>query len=1656
MPRGELLQQEISKGISSIIPTISEIGKNAIGYANNQLDNLKKNAELKKLDAAALQFARDKDQRIAFFGKAALQFLKEKNIEDGELALAIAETLKRIAELGGKYKDEEWVRSFFSYVDTVKSAIEKKELTSEQRLGAYLFVQATISNIANANVVETINNLEKKAENPKLYSKDNRKFLKETIEAIKQLYAAGNKEQADRSLAYLNFYESIILTKNVSDKEGKATIEEAIRLVLSGDENAEQIFKKGLEQVMLTFTCRSLFDTYKQLVSQYQSVIKNNFGENKELEKILAEIEVLIKKRKPDEAHKKIMEFVSSANAFAEKKRIENLDAAKNSVDATPEVLSQLCNQLKQFAGSFPSEIKELLARIEKLEIEARDLSAELQSAKLKGIGDPKLASKLENFSKKRASLINDISTCSLIMTQIEEEKQFKLALKISNVDRPRKSYALEHGEKVVAHLQNALQAVLEKGAASGKSEYYKAMDEKLQVLTMLRLTDMTLGESIRAALDQRRDPTEPLKFFQSASLKVYDACAEGRGFDQTTWKLFEALFNLESAIRKSDDKLFATKEVELQNFIVDRSKQLIEHYSAVLDGKPILTHAMENQLQNDIANTSKELASKIKNADRINEIVKIAVSFVHPAVFAAVTVEGVLKEYDVEGKISWTSGAMLLASAIALRHMTIVKETLALTGFERTLANKVLTGIELGLAGTLTTVGLVHTYSEFKNGNYFDATLNLAVLAIPLVYATVRTPMLKAMKGAYRETSERVLQKIPERIEAMKEVKLPEGFVIPVAKQLLLDEHSAISIKPEPKFTYTEMLRRIVEGSPKEYARMLEEFGLIEKGQAVVKETLYETIIANMEIIKKSLDGVRNNLTFKDKAVLYKALNNEVLKAEELLELLKSPHWMEILESREIGILVMDKGKTWLLNSLGKEFGDLGLFIYFKAIKELEGRFGVPTIRTTEHGDEILIIFPERSIGKMAEYVSALRETMLRIADEMGAAGKLKSTIGSFSVEQVIVGVDRSSGAIKLTHEGTSLPLESIITTTEARHYLEQLAKIDPQSAELLKHFIDSTQKKIEMPEIKKLPEEMKADNILTFRIQFKDDIMRALDALVTMNGKGVSAVRNKLCGPSVLNQLSHPVTDWFSNHYMDALKKSFEEYGLPIEIYSDGPMTIALKYNGEVNPELLKMAIKNTETKFINMTSGKVINVRSFLGPTNDDTALLVAQRIINPTPTEAPLIVTKEAYEEMRRILAILHLEPEQFLRGKKLDSQIMSLLRGVKDIPWVRSPEDLIYYLKANDVPQDKIIKMFETFGINLKTTPKRIPVLEFSKKESFTIWTNIKNALNSPPSEDGVRKYNNLSLVPIRDYDNMFEVTIDGNKKFVYKNRESWEDAAGILIYNAIGFGSKAPRYHIFKDGTMLEEFVGYGDLFFLLKTRALTREERMKVVREAGIHAVIDYVLGIPDNHFKNFRVASDSEGITLMRIDFENPGLGWGNGLRPDRASTRDLNLAWGQIKEIYDRDDLRAFVSGIIDGIKNIKGINTDAIIRIMNEFKGKVYSRSNKESDVTVVLDDKKMEEIKNRIERMKKDPIAVQYQLLDGLFWVWKYAALSHNTPLAHEAEGVFVELLPTTPENVLKRWKGAFEKVKKPETEEIRALIAKILNLINDELKNREK
>jgi len=172
-----------------------------------------------------------------------------------------------------------------------------------------------------------------------------------------------------------------------------------------------------------------------------------------------------------------------------------------------------------------------------------------------------------------------------------------------------------------------------------------------------------------------------------------------------------------------------------------------------------------------------------------------------------------------------------------------------------------------------------------------------------------------------------------------------------------------------------------------------------------------------------------------------------------------------------------------------------------------------------------------------------------------------------------------------------------------------------------------------------------------------------------------------------------------------MAALKKSFEKYGLPIKIYSDGPMTIALKYNGEVNPELLKMAIKNAETKFINILDD-VINVRSFLGPTNDDTALLVAQRIINPTPTETPLIVTKEAYEEMRRILAILHLEPAQFLRGKKLDSQIMSLLRGVKDIPWVRSPEDLIYYLKANDVPQDKIIKMFETLGINLKTTPKQ--------------------------------------------------------------------------------------------------------------------------------------------------------------------------------------------------------------------------------------------------------------------------------------------------------------------------------------------------------------
>ena len=91
----------------------------------------------------------------------------------------------------------------------------------------------------------------------------------------------------------------------------------------------------------------------------------------------------------------------------------------------------------------------------------------------------------------------------------------------------------------------------------------------------------------------------------------------------------------------------------------------------------------------------------------------------------------------------------------------------------------------------------------------------------------------------------------------------------------------------------------------------------------------------------------------------------------------------------------------------------------------------------------------------------------------------------------------------------------------------------------------------------------DVKVDAYATFRVAFEGGMGNFVKKLAENNGKGVTHVENGLAGPSVVNQMGHPVTDSVTSHFQDTLVQSLKARGLAdkVEIFVDGPMTFAFR---------------------------------------------------------------------------------------------------------------------------------------------------------------------------------------------------------------------------------------------------------------------------------------------------------------------------------------------------------------------------------------------------------------------------------------------------------------------------------------------------------------
>jgi len=1359
------VHKEIKEPVLEVVPTIEQTGKQAVDNAMSGIDQLKSDAQLKQFNLAAMEYQKSENKIVADLGRAAEGLIKKGNFDDATLALQMAELLTQTGELKAKYS-EAWKSDFESYAGGLVDQT-KKGLTDENRKEAYLTMSIMLQNISYASRMERIEYLEERAQSPK-WKESTKEFVLDAVEGVKKLYSEGKMEDGDKMLSYLVYYTETILKKGIKGEEGRGAIENAVKSGLAGDwEKADKLFQKSIKDYGITMATKQLWGEYAKLESGYL-MTSDVYGKDIGLEVKLKNVKKALDNREVNKAFEQLNAFSKDMDKYVERNILVNLDDIQKDLKATPEVVEGYEKGLKPYAQEFPEQVKKIVGKLEKVgndSVTLLDKAETLEKDYKAGKGDEKKTKKffsdmgefnsdLEDFAKERKDAIGTASTGVLLMGNIMSEKQFKQVLKMGNVEYVRKEEAMKQGDIALANMKKSLDLIINEGPDSkgAKEAYENAVYAKTGALAILDLERLPYEEE-----------EAKFAFFSDGAMKVYDKCTKGEATAEV-WKLNDTLFNMESAVLASDDKLFATKEADLQGGIIDQSKMLAGHYTAKIDGEKalVLDSSKVATYAYNIGKDAEKLGKKIENAEKINMAVKLAASFVHPSLFIATTVEIAVKEYEVTEKITWSTGLMLAASALAFRHAALFKGVSLLKG--GTAAAKVakvtLTGVELGIGGVLMAHGGVQTYHAFKAGQYAEGATTLSMFALPLLYAVARKPMMTYMGKkvpAFRRqfsgefVTEAAISKQSKKfgvmdaaalakkgwqtgkehaVKAWEEVKavpeiikmkvkgVPVPLVAPGPLMFFIGVSEKAAAKVKEPAAVLDVLKKVTTGSKEKYAKGMEKYG-VSKKEGTVAGNFYDTITAegNVAEMEGSLKDLRNDVTgivSKEKSDMYKVMNNEFAEgAQSALKKIFGPDFVQGMERvAEVGLIMLDKSKTWMLNNIHKTFGDLGLFIYFKAAKNLEAKFGIKAIRTSAQGDEMLLVFTGENIPKMKQYNKALKSEVTKIAADMGfkEGEALTEAIADFGAVDVeaIAQIDKK-GKISFITEGVEKPfenLDSMLSMSEAKQMLDAMGK-EGKDVSLLLPFLELPEAnipKVEIVKVDKLPKTTKLDEVVSIRIDFEKGTKDTLWSMTNHVGKGVSHVDNGVIGPSVLNQLGHPVTDALSAIYQEAVIKAVKKHKLPVTVYDHGPMSVAFKFERALTKAEMKtldIAIKEANESFLAnpvlMEKGIAIKgVEAFKGENKDLTSHMIAEAVMGHKIKEGN-------YATMKQLVTVLHTEPVkiiEILAGKGIDAETLSVLESIKkkDVKWVRNPEDLVHYLKNNNVDKKTIMTVFDQLEV----------------------------------------------------------------------------------------------------------------------------------------------------------------------------------------------------------------------------------------------------------------------------------------------------------------------------------------------------------------------
>jgi hypothetical protein len=312
---------------------------------------------------------------------------------------------------------------------------------------------------------------------------------------------------------------------------------------------------------------------------------------------------------------------------------------------------------------------------------------------------------------------------------------------------------------------------------------------------------------------------------------------------------------------------------------------------------------------------------------------------------------------------------------------------------------------------------------------------------------------------------------------------------------------------------------------------------------------------------------------------------------------------------------------------------------------------------------------------------------------------------------------------------------------------------------------------------------------------------------------------------------------------------------------------------------------------------------------------------------------------------------------------------------------------------------------------------------------------------------------------IEDATGVFRVTVrgpDGKElSLIYRSRSFREEEFGSRVYDIAG--ERRPDFIVFGDGTAMQESVGIMDALKALQDMAMPQAERTAILRSSGRQGTIDFALGLPDGHAGNYRVIKKGDDVSVIRVDFENFGLGWGEGLRPDgKFSQRDHALFWDVPLKGYSPGSITAFVGGIDNGILAITKMDADAIGNAATRFIGTPLQRSQK-GTAKIFFDGARANAMRERIALFQTEPVKARYDMLNGIFYPVREGINAGNPAIVEECLQILSKEVPGAPKELLEKWKSDFVNIgrtaKKPAMREV---ARKLDELVGKELARRER